>query len=136
MLRATSLRPILGLPLRAHIYALRVRSLASSSSSASDVGAGGAGRAGALSAALRSIESAFGKGAVMQLGAAHYPHVIDVVSTGSLSIDAALGVGGLPRGRIAEMYGAESCGKTTVALHGARADGCAGEGREEEEAKD
>lgn len=70
----------------------------------------------ALELAMRNIESNFGKGAVMKLG--DKPAVtIDAISTSSISLDAALGVGGLPRGRIIEVYGPESSGKTTVALH-------------------
>lgn len=70
----------------------------------------------ALELAMRNIESNFGKGAVMKLG--DKPTVtIDAISTSSISLDAALGVGGLPRGRIIEVYGPESSGKTTVALH-------------------
>ncbi|KDO21456.1 RecA protein [Saprolegnia parasitica CBS 223.65] len=71
----------------------------------------------ALQMAIRQIESSFGKGAVMQLGASGVAHDIDVVSTGSLSLDVALGIGGLPRGRVIEVYGPESSGKTTLALH-------------------
>ena len=78
---------------------------------------GSAGRAGALAAAIRQIEASFGKGAVMMLGARGGPAAVDVISTGSLALDAALGVGGLPRGRVVEIYGPESSGKTTLALH-------------------
>ncbi len=70
----------------------------------------------ALELAMKNIESNFGKGAIMKLG--DKPAVaIDTISTSSISLDAALGVGGLPRGRIIEIYGPESSGKTTVALH-------------------
>jgi recombination protein RecA len=70
----------------------------------------------ALSAALGQIEKQFGKGSVMRLGDAIAARDIDVVSTGSLGLDVALGVGGLPRGRIVEIYGPESSGKTTLTL--------------------
>ena len=71
----------------------------------------------ALEAALGQIEKQFGKGAVMRLGENSANMNIAVVPTGSLSLDIALGVGGIPRGRIIEIYGPESSGKTTVALH-------------------
>jgi recombination protein RecA len=70
----------------------------------------------ALSAALGQIEKQFGKGSVMRLGDAIAARDIDVVSTGSLGLDIALGVGGLPRGRVVEIYGPESSGKTTLTL--------------------
>ena len=71
----------------------------------------------ALDVALTQIEKAYGKGAVMKLGDSGANMNIEVVPTGSLSLDIALGLGGLPKGRIIEMYGPESSGKTTVALH-------------------
>ena len=71
----------------------------------------------ALEATLASIEKQFGKGAIMKLDAETYAEGIEVVPTGCLPLDIALGVGGLPRGRIVEIYGPESSGKTTVALH-------------------
>ncbi|NWG52961.1 MAG: recombinase RecA [Hydrogenophilaceae bacterium] len=71
----------------------------------------------ALSAALSQIERAFGKGSVMRMGADSPAVEIESVSTGSLGLDIALGIGGLPRGRIVEIYGPESSGKTTLALH-------------------
>ncbi|MDD4844037.1 MAG: recombinase RecA [Anaerotignum sp.] len=71
----------------------------------------------ALSAALGYIEKQFGKGAVMKLGDDSQHMNVEVTPTGSLSLDVALGVGGIPRGRIIEIYGPESSGKTTVALH-------------------
>src|SRR5271170_5510310 len=72
----------------------------------------------ALAAALSQIERQFGKGSVMRLGddASDIPD-IEVISTGSLSLDIALGIGGLPKGRIVEIYGPESSGKTTLAIH-------------------
>ena len=71
----------------------------------------------ALEAALGQIEKAFGKGSVMKLGQTQQSVDIEAVSTGSLGLDIALGIGGLPRGRIIEIYGPESSGKTTLALH-------------------
>ncbi len=71
----------------------------------------------ALEAAIKQIERDFGQGAVMKLGDSGKDRTIDVISTGSLSLDAALGVGGVPRGRVIEIYGPESSGKTTLALH-------------------
>ena len=70
----------------------------------------------ALQAALSQIEKQFGKGSIMRLGAADINKDIQVVSTGSLGLDIALGVGGLPRGRVVEIYGPESSGKTTLTL--------------------
>ncbi len=70
----------------------------------------------ALQAALSQIEKQFGKGSIMRLGAQEIPRDLQVVSTGSLGLDLALGIGGLPRGRVAEIYGPESSGKTTLAL--------------------
>lgn len=71
----------------------------------------------ALDMALRQIEKQFGKGAIMRLGERPEGLSVDVIPTGSLALDIALGVGGYPRGRIVEIYGPESSGKTTVALH-------------------
>jgi recombination protein RecA len=71
----------------------------------------------ALEAALSQIERAFGKGSVMRLGQRERAVETDAVSTGSLGLDIALGIGGLPRGRVIEVYGPESSGKTTLALH-------------------
>src|SRR5437660_11705272 len=71
----------------------------------------------ALDAALGQIERAFGKGSIMKLGSREAASDIDVISTGSLGLDIALGIGGLPRGRVVEIYGPESSGKTTLALH-------------------
>ena len=70
----------------------------------------------ALSAALTQIERQFGKGSVMRLGDSGVKQDIDVVSTGSLGLDVALGIGGLPRGRVVEIYGPEASGKTTLTL--------------------
>jgi recombination protein RecA len=70
----------------------------------------------ALAAALSQIEKQFGKGSIMRLGEHDIARDIDVVSTGSLGLDVALGVGGLPRGRVVEIYGPESSGKTTLTL--------------------
>jgi recombination protein RecA len=70
----------------------------------------------ALQAALSQIEKQFGKGSIMRLGAQEISRDLQVVSTGSLGLDVALGIGGLPRGRVAEIYGPESSGKTTLAL--------------------
>ncbi|WP_445681963.1 recombinase RecA [Radicibacter daui] len=71
----------------------------------------------ALDAALSQIERAFGKGSIMKLGQREGSVETDIISTGSLGLDIALGIGGLPRGRIIEIYGPESSGKTTLALH-------------------
>ena len=71
----------------------------------------------ALDAALSQIERAFGKGSVMRMGQRPGDEQIEVVSSGSLGLDLALGIGGMPRGRILEIYGPESSGKTTLALH-------------------
>ena len=73
-------------------------------------------RSKALDAALAQIEKQFGKGSIMRMGANDVAYDIQVVSTGSLGLDIALGVGGLPRGRIIEIYGPESSGKTTLTL--------------------
>jgi recombination protein RecA len=71
----------------------------------------------ALDAALSQIERAFGKGSIMRLGANVKAVEVEAVPTGSLGLDIALGIGGLPRGRVVEIYGPESSGKTTLALH-------------------
>ncbi len=70
----------------------------------------------ALDAALAQIERAFGKGSIMKLSGGHNPMEVEAISTGSIGLDIALGIGGLPRGRITEIYGPESSGKTTLAL--------------------
>lgn len=75
------------------------------------------GRQAALDNALKQIEKDFGKGAIMRLGDAVDKMSVEVIPSGSLAIDLAIGVGGFPRGRIIEIYGPESSGKTTVALH-------------------
>src|SRR5574341_607457 len=74
-------------------------------------------KAKALQAALAQIEKQFGKGSIMRLGEGEKIEDIQVVSTGSLGLDIALGVGGLPRGRVIEIYGPESSGKTTLPHH-------------------
>jgi recombination protein RecA len=71
----------------------------------------------ALAAALQQIERQFGKGAIMRMGDGSAANDVRTVSTGSLTLDAALGIGGLPRGRVVEIYGPESSGKTTLTLH-------------------
>src|SRR5512143_1478815 len=71
----------------------------------------------ALELAVGQIEKQFGKGSIMRLGREEVPAGIPAISTGSLGLDIALGVGGVPRGRIIEIYGPESSGKTTLALH-------------------
>jgi recombination protein RecA len=71
----------------------------------------------ALDAALSQIERAFGKGSIMRLGKSKLSIEVETVSTGSLGLDIALGIGGLPRGRVVEIYGPESSGKTTLATH-------------------
>src|SRR5438128_7190723 len=73
-------------------------------------------KAKAIEVAIANLEKQFGKGTVMRLGE-HRVEEIPVISTNSIGIDAALGVGGVPRGRIIEIYGPESSGKTTLALH-------------------
>src|SRR5215468_7961531 len=78
---------------------------------------GGMDKTKALDAALSQIERACGKGSIMRLGKGGKPIEIEAVSTGSLGLDIALGIGGLPRGRVVEIYGPESSGKTTMALH-------------------
>src|SRR6202008_2376668 len=70
----------------------------------------------ALAAALGQIEKQFGKGSVMRLGDAAASYDVETVSTGSLGLDIALGVGGLPRGRVVEVFGPEASGKTTLTL--------------------
>lgn len=73
-------------------------------------------RAKALSAALGQIEKQFGKGSVMRMGDTSGIRNIEAISTGSLTLDIALGIGGLPKGRVVEIYGPESSGKTTLTL--------------------
>lgn len=74
-------------------------------------------RSKAIDQAVSAIEKQFGKGAIMRLGKDAKPQAVEAVSTGALSLDIALGIGGLPRGRIIEIYGPESSGKTTLTLH-------------------
>ena len=71
----------------------------------------------AISMAISQIEKEFGKGSIMKLGADQKARDIKTISTGSLALDLALGVGGIPRGRVVEIYGPESSGKTTLTLH-------------------
>jgi len=71
----------------------------------------------ALELALSQIERQFGRGSVMRLGEERARVKIEAISTGALSLDAAIGIGGIPRGRIIEIFGPESSGKTTLALH-------------------
>src|SRR4030095_4220826 len=70
-----------------------------------------------LEAAISTITKAYGDGSIMRLGAAQALRKIEVIPTGSLAIDLALGVAGVPRGRVVEIYGPESSGKTTLMLH-------------------
>src|SRR5256885_9167295 len=71
----------------------------------------------ALDLAVSQIEKQFGKGSIMRLGGIDSSAALDAISSGSLSLDAALGVGGFPRGRVIEIFGPESSGKPTLALH-------------------
>jgi recombination protein RecA len=71
----------------------------------------------AIKVAMEQIEKQFGKGAIMKMGEKSEKFAVDVIPTGSIALDLALGVGGLPRGRITEIYGPEASGKTTIALH-------------------
>ena len=74
-------------------------------------------RSKALGVAIAQIERNFGKGSIMKMGANGARVVVDVISTGALNLDVAIGVGGIPRGRITEIFGPESSGKTTLCLH-------------------
>src|SRR2546428_13585160 len=74
-------------------------------------------RARALDMALAQIEKSFGKGAIMRLGEASDRLAVEVIPTGSIALDLALGVGGIPRGRVTEIFGPESSGKTTLGQH-------------------
>ena len=76
-----------------------------------------ADRSKALGLAVSQIEKAFGKGAIMKMGADGFRVKIDAIPTGAINLDAAIGVGGIPRGRVTEIYGPESSGKTTLCLH-------------------
>jgi recombination protein RecA len=75
------------------------------------------GKEKAIGVAIAQIERQFGKGAIMRLGAQPSGLDVAVISTGAISLDAALGVGGIPRGRVTEIFGPEASGKTTIALH-------------------
>jgi hypothetical protein len=91
---------------------------ASSNSSGGSSSASSTARATALMSAIKQIEHSFGKKMVMQLGErGSVATGIDVISSGSLALDSALGIGGFPRGRVVEIYGPESSGKSTLALH-------------------
>ncbi len=83
----------------------------------SDDGKAAAARQRELEAAISSITKAYGEGSIMRLGDAHALKQIEVIPTGSLAVDLALGVGGVPRGRVVEIFGPESSGKTTLMLH-------------------
>ncbi len=74
-------------------------------------------KAKALEAAMNQIEKQFGRGAIMKLGAESANVKVDIIPTGSISLDSALGIGGVPKGRVIELFGPESSGKTTLALH-------------------
>src|SRR5215468_12255112 len=87
------------------------------SQTASPVNAANQARDKAIELALGSIEKQFGKGAIMRLGKDPLDREVQVIPTGSLGLDIALGIGGLPRGRVVEIYGPESSGKTTLTLH-------------------
>ena len=71
----------------------------------------------ALDTALTQIERSYGKGAIMRMGDEGFSSGIEAIPTGALNLDAAIGIGGIPRGRISEIYGPESSGKTTICLH-------------------
>src|SRR5688572_7550091 len=75
------------------------------------------GKEKAIGLAMSQIERQFGKGAIMRLGADAAVYTVPVISTGAISLDTALGVGGIPRGRVIEIFGPEASGKTTIALH-------------------
>ena len=75
------------------------------------------GRRKALDMAVAAIEKNYGKGAIMRLGSDAPVEIVPIISTGAISLDAALGIGGIPRGRVTEIFGPESSGKTTLALH-------------------
>jgi len=89
----------------------------SSNVSAANSGVGSAEKEKALGAALQALEKSYGKGTIMQLGEGVLPDRLEAISTGSLGLDIALGIGGVPKGRVVEIYGPESSGKTTLTLH-------------------
>ena len=71
----------------------------------------------ALSVAISQIERAYGKGSIMRMGVDGVAVPVDAISTGAMNLDAAIGIGGIPRGRMTEIFGPESSGKTTLCLH-------------------
>ena len=71
----------------------------------------------ALNVAITQIERSYGKGSIMRMGADSSKMVVDAIPTGAINLDAAIGIGGIPRGRITEIFGPESSGKTTLCLH-------------------
>ena len=76
-----------------------------------------ADRSKALNVAIQQIERSYGKGSIMRMGSGTERMVVESIPTGAINLDAAIGVGGIPRGRITEIYGPESSGKTTLTLH-------------------